>query len=351
MNRLNLSLLVPVLLLVLVSLSTFYSIDPLIFRQQLFFLIFSIFSYLMFLMIDYRFIALYSRKLYFVMLGLLIILFFVGIEARGAVRWIDIFGVRIQFSEIFKPFMIIFFASYLSKDESKSLSKFIKALLLMLPVFLLTLRQPDLGNAIIYIFTLIFMLFMNGFPMRYFVSLGTLVLIPLPLFFQFLHDYQKKRIFSFFDYSYDPFGSSYNAIQSVISVGSGSIFGKGLGQATQSILKFLPERHTDFIFATIAESTGLVGALFLLTIYAIFLYQIFRISNNVRDEFSRLALYGFFFLFLIHIFFNIGMNVGILPIVGITLPFVSYGGSSLLSNFTMLGLISAMGFESKRGIS
>src|SRR3989338_771755 len=137
MNRLNLSLLVPVLLLVLVSLSTFYSIDPLIFRQQLFFLIFSIFSYLMFLMIDYRFIALYSRKLYFVMLGLLIILFFVGVEARGAVRWIDIFGVRIQFSEIFKPFLLVSFASFLNTRKNYSFKNSLIIIALLFPVFFL----------------------------------------------------------------------------------------------------------------------------------------------------------------------------------------------------------------------
>lgn len=350
MNRINLSLLIPVILLILISLSTFYSIDLLIFKQQLFFVIFSFFLYILFLFIDYKIIIFYSQKLYYIMVALLLILFFIGIEARGAVRWIDVFGARIQFSEIFKPFIIIFFAQYILRDQSKSLVKFVKTILLMLPIFFLTLKQPDLGNATIYILTLLFMLFMYGFPIKYFLSLFLMILLPFPFLFQFLHDYQKSRIISFFNFSYDPLGSSYNAIQSVIAVGSGGIFGKGLGQATQSILKFLPERHTDFIFASIAESLGLVGAIFLLILYAFLLYKIIRIASATQDEFSKLALNGFFFLFLTHIFFNIGMNIGIFPVVGITLPFVSYGGSSLLSNFIMLGLISSIGFESKSNV-
>lgn len=347
MNRVNLSILLPSMLLVLISISTFYSIDQLLFRQQLIFFIISIVIYLLFLNIDYRIFGLYSRYVYIVILFLFIVIFLLGAEARGAVRWLEIFGLRLQFSEIGKPFLIIFFAEFLSKNESKSLSKFVKAFLLLIPFFLLALKQPDLGNAMIYFVVLVLMLFSYGFPIRYFVSLGIVLALPVPIFFQILHEYQKQRILSFFNIFSDPLGSSYNAIQSIISVGSGGLTGKGLGQATQSVLQFLPERHTDFIFATIAESLGLIGGLIILLLYFFLLYRMLEISRDLNDEFSKLIMSGFFSLFLIHIFFNIGMNIGIFPIVGITLPFLSYGGSSLLTNFILLGIISSISFESK----
>lgn len=348
LNRLNLAILIPGILIVLLSLSVFYSIDQTIFKQQLVFLFVSIFAYFIFLNIDYKVFAIHAKTVYFIMIGLLLILFFVGIEARGAVRWIDIFGVRLQFSEIIKPFFVIFMAQFLARDDKRNLGKFFASFLLLAPIFLLTLKQPDLGNALVYLFVLILMLFSYGFPIRYFLVSAVAVLIPLPIVINFLHDYQRQRILTFLNPSADPFGASYNVVQSLISVGSGGFFGKGYGQATQSGLKFLPERHTDFIFATISESLGFVGALVLISLYIFLLYQLYKISLNVRDEFSKLTILGFFFLFLTHAFLNIGMNIGIVPIVGITLPFASYGGSSLLTCFIILGIASSIKFDTKR---
>ncbi len=348
LNRISLSLLLPAILIVLLSSSVFYSIDQTIFRQQLIFLGVSIIAYLFFLNIDYKFFALHSKAIYFVMIGLLLILFFIGIEARGAVRWIDIFGIRLQFSEIIKPFFVIFMAQFLTNHEDRGLPKFLTAFLLLAPIFLLTLKQPDLGNAMVYLIVLIFMLFSYGFPFRYFLSLAALVAIPLPFAIGFLHDYQRQRLLTFLNPSADPFGASYNVVQSLISVGSGGLFGKGFGQATQSILKFLPERHTDFIFATISESLGFVGSSVLISLYLFLLYKLWRISLDTRDEFSKIVILGFFFLFLTHAFLNIGMNVGIVPIVGITLPFASYGGSSLLTCFIILGIASSIKFDNRR---
>ena len=344
-NRLNVSLLLPAVLIVLFGLSSFYSIDFSVFSQQLLFLGISLIAYFVFLNIDYRIFGLYSKQMYFVMIGLLLLLFFIGIEARGAVRWIDIFGVRLQFSEIIKPFFIIFMAKFLTSNDSRSFSKFIQVLLLTMPIFILTLKQPDLGNALVYLFTVIFMLFVYGFPFSYFLGLGAAVIIPFPIIFNFLHDYQKERILTFLDPTRDPFGSSYNAVQSLISIGSGGFFGKGFGQATQSILKFLPERHTDFIFATISENLGFVGAMALLAIYGFLLFKIYKVAQSVNDNFSHMVIIGFYFLFLTHIFLNVGMNLGIVPIVGITLPFASYGGSSLLTSFIILGMISSVRFD------
>lgn len=347
-NRFNLFVLLPAVLLVFIGLATFFSIDVLIFRQQFIFLFVGIFIYFLFLNIDYRIFAHYFKYLYILMFLALLVVFIIGIEAKGAVRWVDIFGIRVQFSEIIKPFFIIFIAQYLSRDESRSLGKFIKVLLFLFPIFFLTLKQPDLGNALIYLFTTLFMLVMYGFPLSYFVSLGVCLLVSIPILFNFLHEYQKLRIITFFNASHDPFGSSYNAIQSLISIGSGGVIGKGFGQATQSILKFLPERHTDFIFASITESLGFVGGMVLIIIFIYLLYQIYKIVQFVNDSFAYSVLMGYYFLFLTHIFLNIGMNIGIVPIVGITLPFVSYGGSSLLTSFVILGIISSINFDFKK---
>lgn len=348
LHRIDFLLLFPVVALVGISLATLYSIDLFIFRQQLIFFVLGLIVYLLFLNVDYRIFGIFSKQLYITILILLGLIFLIGIEAKGAVRWIEIFGVRIQFSEILKPFFIIVLAKFLSNHEEHSFSVFVKAFLLLAPVFFLVWRQPDLGNAIIYFLTAFCMMMAYGFPFRYFAAFGTLVLIPMPIFFSILKDYQKERIFSFFNSTSDPFGSSYNAIQALISIGSGGFFGKGFGQATQSVLRFLPERHTDFIFATISESLGFVGGAVILILFTLLLMRIYRITTHAVDTFSYLVATGMFFIILVHAFFNIGMNLGILPIVGITLPLVSYGGSSLLTNFVTLSILSSIRSEEKK---
>ncbi|RJQ26868.1 rod shape-determining protein RodA [Candidatus Parcubacteria bacterium] len=349
-ERVDFSILVPALLLVFISLSTFYSIDTTLFRQQLIFLIIALVFYLIFLNLNFRIFAIYSKQIYFFSLFILLITFIIGIEAKGAVRWIEFLGIRIQFSEVLKPFFIIFMSAFLSSGETKSLLRFVKTILLISPIIFLILKQPDLGSASVYFVSAILTVFIYGFPLSYLISLSLLILIPLPLLYNFLHDYQKDRILTFFNSSHDPFGSSYNAIQALISIGSGGIFGKGYGQATQSILRFLPERHTDFIFATITESLGFIGGGIILFLYVYLLFRIYKIAKSAQDSFSYLVVMGAFFLFLTQTFFNIGMNLGLLPIVGITLPFMSYGGSSLLTSFILLGIISSISFESRNKI-
>lgn len=348
LHRIDFFLLAPAVGLSLISLATLYSIDVSLFRQQLIFFIVSLFMYLVFLNIDYKLFSFFSKQLYIGILLCLFLIFIIGIEVKGAVRWIDLFGVRFQFSELLKPFFIIILAYQLSKDDSHSLGTFLKSLLILLPVFFLILRQPDLGNAIIYFGTAILIMFVYGFPLKYFAGLTGLILIPMPFFLTLLKEYQRQRIFSFLNATSDPFGSSYNSIQSLISVGSGGFFGKGLGQATQSILRFLPERHTDFIFATISESIGFLGGVVVLLLFTVLLVHVYRISIRTTDSFSYLVAIGMFFILLIHVFLNIGMNLGIVPIVGITLPFVSYGGSSLLTNFLILSILSSIRSDQKK---
>lgn len=348
LQRIQILLFLPAVLLTLISLVTLYAVDFASFEHQIIFFVAGIGVYIFFLNIDYRLFGIFAKQIYFFILFLLAIIFVIGFEAKGAVRWIEVFGVSLQFSELLKPFFIIIFAHFLTKNDKHDLKTFLKALLILFPVFFLVLRQPDLGNAIIYAFVAVSMMFTYGFPIRYFVTLGIFTLLPLPLFFNFLHDYQKLRVYSFFNATSDPFGSSYNSIQALISVGSGGVFGKGLGEGTQSVLRFLPERHTDFIFATIVESLGIFGAVIIMSLFIFLLFQIFKISLLAKDNFSYLIVIGMFFLILTHVFFNIGMNVGILPIVGITLPYVSAGGSSLITNFVALSFLSSISYDQKR---
>mgnify|MGYP001565068859 CR=1 FL=1 len=344
-TRVAFPILIPAILIVIISLAAFYSIDFNIFRQQSAFLVVALVGYFVFLNIDYKIFGFYSKYLYYLMIAALVLLFIIGTETRGAVRWIDIFGIRIQFSEIIKPFFVIFMASYLTSNDSRSFSKFLKAILLILPIFFLILKQPDLGNAMIYLFVSFFMLLFYGFPLRYFLGVGSVALVLLPFIFNTLAPYQKQRITTFINPATDPLSSSYNVVQSLISIGSGGFTGKGFGEATQSILKFLPEKHTDFIFATISENLGLLGGLLLIGLYFYLLRRVYDLTGFVNDEFSNLILIGLYFLLLVHIFLNIGMNIGIVPIVGVTLPFASYGGSSLLANFVILGIISSIKFD------
>lgn len=347
-HRIDFLLLLPALALWGISLLILSSISPILLRQQFLYGLAGLFLYFVFLNLDFRILGMFYKQIYIGILLLLGLIFIIGFESKGATRWIEIFGVSLQFSELLKPFFIIVFAYFLSKSNTHSFSLFVKSLLILFPVFFLVLRQPDLGNAIIYFLTAFCIMFAYGFPFRYFFGLGALTVLPMPIFFNLLHDYQRQRIFSFLNSTSDPFGSSYNAIQALIAVGSGQFLGKGFGQATQSNLRFLPERHTDFIFATMSESFGFIGGIVVISLFVLLLLRIYKISVSAVDTNSYLIATGFFYVVLIHAFFNIGMNLGILPIVGITLPLVSYGGSSLVTNFVILGILSVIHSEEKR---
>ncbi|OGH02441.1 MAG: hypothetical protein A2798_02165 [Candidatus Levybacteria bacterium RIFCSPHIGHO2_01_FULL_37_17] len=358
MNKIGLldfdfGLIIPIIILSFLSLVTLYSLNPLFFQGQFVLLIVSVFAFLFFSQTNVNILKLYSKQIYIISLLILTAVLLIGIESRGAVRWIEFLGFRIQFSEIIKPFLAVSFAAYLSNLKVFSIKEFVKILILLSPIFLLINFQPDLGNALIYGFVLILTLLYIGFPFRFFLSMFIFSVIAFPFLFAFLHDYQKQRIFTFLNPASDPLGNSYNVIQSTIAVGSGMIFGKGIGLGTQSGLKFLPERQTDFIFATVSEQLGFTGVAILLISFGYILYKILSYILSSEDHFQRIFLSISFFIILVQLFLNIGMNIGIMPIVGVTLPFVSYGGSSLLSNFIFLGLIAsiAKGYKNKEILS
>lgn len=343
MNKINWSFLVPSLGLVLVSLSLLFSIDMSLFKDQFVSLIISLAAYFIIAQIDFKLLSQNAIMLYILSIVLLSIVFVIGIESRGAVRWINIFGFSIQVSEVLKPFFIVIFAAFITHTKERGLLKLLLMLTLFAPIFFLVLKQPDLGNALIYLFVLGFMLLLAQFPIIYFIGLGVIMLLPMPFLFNMLHEYQKQRIYTFLNYGHDPLGISYNALQSMISVGSGGWFGKGFGHATQSLLQFLPERHTDFIFATLSETFGFLGVTIVLVLFTFLLWKIYQLAAFSHDAFVYLVIMGFYMVILTHAFLNIGMNIGIVPIVGITLPFVSYGGSSLLTNFIILGILTSLG--------
>lgn len=344
----DLGIFIPVLILSVLSLVTLYSLNPIFFRGQFILLILSIAAFFFFSQTDLNILKVYAKPIYVFSVIVLAIVLIIGIEARGAVRWIEFFGFRIQFSEIMKPFLAVSMAAYLSQIKNFNLREFIKILLLLSPVVLLINLQPDLGNALVYGFVVIFTLLFIGFPFRYFAGMFLLGIISFPFVFNLLHDYQKQRLLTFLNPSADPLGTSYNVIQSTIAVGAGMFSGKGIGLGTQSGLRFLPERQTDFIFASISEQLGFIGVTILLISFIYLFYKIFYYIVNSENHFQKVFLSIFFFLILVQLFLNVGMNVGIMPIVGITLPFVSYGGSSLLSNFIFLGILASISKSYKK---
>lgn len=334
-------LIAPVFILVILSLTTLFSIDFSLFKSQFIFFIIGILAFLFFSQTNYKTVSLYSVPIYIISVVLLLIVLVVGIESRGSVRWLEFFGFRVQFSEILKPFLAISFSSYLSSKNNYSFKTLFLGSLFLIPIIFLVFLQPDLGNALIYFMVAVLSFIIFGFPFRFFFLGLIFMSLSFPIIWKFLHDYQRQRILTFLNPN-DPLGLSYNAIQSVIAVGSGMFFGRGLGLGTQSGLRFLPERHTDFIFATLSEELGIIGAILIIVTFAFLLYKIFVIFLNQEDLFCKTFSIIAFSLILFQFFINAGMNIGILPIVGITLPFVSYGGSSLLSNFILLGILSAI---------
>jgi rod shape determining protein RodA len=346
MNRQSLfnidwGLLAPVIVLVTLSLTVLFSMEISLFKSQLVFLFIGIFAFLFFSQTNYKTVKLYALPIYITSISLLVIVLFLGVETRGSIRWLEVFGFSLQFSEILKPFLAISLAAYLASENNYSLKTLLITSLFLIPVIVLVFLQPDLGNALIYFIVAVITFIVFGFPFRFFLSGMALLAISSPVIWRLLHDYQKQRIFTFL-HPTDPLGLSYNAIQAVIAVGSGMLLGKGLGLGTQSGLRFLPERHTDFIFASLSEELGIIGALLLISTFIFLLYRIFTIFREQEELFPKIFSAIAFSIIFLQFFVNIGMNIGILPIVGITLPFVSYGGSSLLSNLILLGILSSM---------
>lgn len=292
------------------------------------------------LLIDYRHFKAVSWPFFFLSLILLVGVSLVGKTIYGAKRWLDLGFFNLQPTELAKIAVLILAARLLARMEGRlGWINLGKALLVGLVPAALIVRQPDLGSALNILLILGGMILFRGLTPGVFKVL--LVMIPsiLPFGWFFLHDYQKQRILTFLDPGNDPLGSGYHIIQSQIAIGSGGFWGKGFLEGTQSQLRFLPEKHTDFAFAVFGEEWGFFGAIILLMLFCSFLYQIYIVTMEAKDEFGRCLAAGVFFYFFWQVLINMGMVLGIMPVVGIPLPFLSYGGSSSIVNFCMIGLV------------
>ncbi|MGB3073381.1 MAG: rod shape-determining protein RodA [Candidatus Moraniibacteriota bacterium] len=291
--------------------------------------------------LDYRHFARMSTLLYFVTIAVLLVVLFLGAEIRGTVGWLALGGFQIQPVEFAKLVLVVFLASFISKKHSElgEWTRLIASLFLSALLILLVLRQPDLGSGLVLAFIWLSMIVVSGIRWKHVFVLGLLGLALLGTSWFFLADYQKARLQTFLDPELDPKGSGYNVLQSMVAVGSGGLSGKGIGHGSQSQLNFLPERHTDFIFAVISEELGLIGGGLILFLYGLLLYRIMRIAQVARDNTGYLIAVGILALFFVHILINLGMNMGFLPVTGLPAPFLSYGGSALLAFFLELGLL------------
>ncbi|MCL5676145.1 MAG: rod shape-determining protein RodA [Patescibacteria group bacterium] len=331
-------IIIPAFFLYALGVTTLYSVAPNLVNEELFFGFLGFLVFFLFAAVDYRIYKNLTPWFYVLSIFFLILTEVVGVVTRGSVRWLDIGLIRLQPSELIKPLMILFLADrFEAAGNYKNI--IISSLLFFFPVILI-LRQPDLGNALVFGFLWLTIFFVSGVkPLLIAICCFVFLALAIPVW-HFLKEYQKQRIITFLNPGIDPLGTGYNAIQSMLAVGSGELFGRGLGRGTQSHLAFLPEFHTDFIFASFAEEWGFIGVCVLLSAYCYLLFRLFSQMQNTKENFGRIVLVGVISVIFIQMFINIGMNMSLVPITGITLPLVSYGGSSLISTAILLGIAS-----------
>lgn len=301
-------------------------------------------------LITYNFIQRVAYLIYALNVGAVLYVTFFGKVALGAQRWIDFGFFRYQPSETMKLAMIMVLAKVLATRSSYGRgmgfrSLFFPLVLVLIP-FGLIVEQPDLGTAMTVFLICSSMIFFT--KVRKSIIIGGVVAaaVALPLAWEFgLRDYQRNRVLTFLSPNSDPRGTGYNSIQSKIAVGSGKFLGKGFRQGTQSQLEFLPERHTDFIFSVLSEEHGFIGSLITIILFSILFHTCIRIAMHARDKFGALLVVGVLSYVFWHMFINIGMVMGLLPIVGVPLPLLSYGGSSMLTTMAGLGIVSSVAYR------
>jgi len=286
-----------------------------------------------------------------------ILVLLLGVEALGAIgggarRWLDLGFIRLQPSELMKPGIVLVLATYYHSLAPGMINNWRAhipaAVLIGLPVGLVIL-QPDLGTAMAITFSAVMTIFLAGLPARWIVGSGIIAAVVAPLAFFFgLHDYQRNRVLVFLNPENDPLGTGYHITQSQIAIGSGGILGKGFGNGSQSHLDYLPEPHTDFVFATMAEEWGLIGGLFVLLIFGIVLRWAWSVARNAPDRFSRLLAGGMTVTIFFYAAINLSMVMGLAPVVGIPLPFMSHGGTSMMTNMICIGTLMMVERWSRR---
>ena len=296
-------------------------------------------------MIDLRFWLKYAYIFYIGAVILLFIVEFFGHDAMGAQRWLNLGFIKIQPSEVMKIALILALVRYFhttSLTEVRTMSSIvIPSFMVLIPVGLV-LKQPDLGTAVLIGAGSLTLFFLAGVQIWKFAVLAMTGLLSIPIGWRFLHDYQKERVFTFLDPERDPLGKGYHILQSKITLGSGGVFGKGFLQGTQSRLNFLPEKHTDFIFTVFAEEFGLVGSVSLLLLYLVLIFYGYVIAFRSSSFFGRLLALGLTTNLFLYVFINIAMVMGLLPVVGVPLPMISYGGTVMLTLMFSFGLVECV---------
>ena len=313
--------------------------------KQILWLLISICALIVIISFDYIWFGRAALTLYIIGVVLLIFVLFSGRIGMGAQRWISIGFFSFQPSEFFKLIFIIMLASYYSLQR-EALDAFALVRVFFMIVFapfVLLFKQPDLGTAVVVLLIFTSVSLAHGLRTKLLVTLVIIGLVSLPfmgnIVWTGLKDYQKNRLIAFIDPQADPAGIGYHINQSKVAVGSGEFAGKGFLKGTQGPFRFLPEKHTDFIFAVFAEEWGFMGTTFLLLLYLALIMRGLDTARKAKDDFGRLLALGITFMFCIYFFVNVGMTVGIMPVVGIPLPFMSYGGTALLSNFISAGVL------------
>ena len=345
LRSINFSVLGLIITLFFIGLAALYSISngdfnswPLKHSQRF---ILGLIIFFIVILFDLRIIFGYAYFIFLLSIISLIIIPFFGIESNGATRWINIAGISLQPSEFVKYTLVLALAKYfhsINNDNSFIKSLIIPLIITIVPVFLV-ITQPDLGTALIILLGGISIFWISGLNYKYFIVGIISIICSLPVLWQYLKEYQKDRVLTFFNPERDPLGNGYHIMQSKIALGSGGIFGKGYMEGTQSHLNFLPEMQTDFIFTMLGEEFGFIGTLFLLFIYAALIMISIRLALKSRSLFSKYLSLGVCNVFFIYVFVNIGMVTGLLPVVGVPLPFISYGGSSMLAVMFGFGLL------------
>ena len=309
--------------------------------KQTVWLIISIIGAFILFRIDY--LRLYNMRwiLYLFSLILLLMVDIIGMEGGGAQRWLRLGNWNFQPSEFAKLTVIIIISSFIDKKwkpEGWETGDLVKAFLLIFVPVALVLGQPDLGTAGIIMLIGFLLMIISGMRWKTFLYIFLFFIISVPIMWRFMLDYQKARIISFLNPYSDPLGKGYHILQSIIAIGSGGITGKGFSRGTQSALKFLPSRHTDFAFSVWCEEHGLIGAVFLLLLYSILIFMLLRISFDAKRRFGSFLVLGIVIMLMVEMAINMLMVSGMFPVVGVPLPFFSYGGSSLLVSYMGIGI-------------
>lgn len=346
--KLDWILIFSVLFLMATGLISLYSISSAgasegmtVFSKQLLFSFLGITAMFFFAFSNHNYLNLSSRWIYFFALISLFLVLFFGTEVRGTSGWVGIAEFRIQPVEFAKIAIVIFMASFISKKKLKlgEMERLLASLVLTAAAVFLVIKQPDFGSAMVIAVTWVGMVLVSGVSRKSLVSIILVACVAVVASWMLFAPYQKARIKSFLDPTADPRGSGYNVKQSIIAVGSGGLKGKGIGHGSQSQLNFLPEKHTDFIFAVISEELGILGSSLVIFLYGVILYRVKKIAQWSSDNFGYLLASGFMVMIFAQVTVNIAMNIGFFPVTGIPLPFLSYGGSSLISLFIAIGIL------------